>query len=154
LEGLVRAWKSASWAAAEEVFEGVKARVEGMGGVKAWKEMERGKGRDKGWGWGWEREGEKGGKGGDGDEDGEGVGEGEIEDEDDEMRLRKDGKGEEEEEEEEEVRFFFFFGLEIKGWSNTRGPFLQEFTMAMMLQSLSIDLDVIGYDKEGQRWVD
>jgi Swi5-dependent recombination DNA repair protein 1 len=30
---------------------------------------------------------------------------------------------------------------------------LQSFTIDMMLQSLNIDLDVIGYDKEGQRWV-
>lgn len=30
---------------------------------------------------------------------------------------------------------------------------LQSFTIDMMLQSLNIDLDVIGYDKQGQRWV-
>lgn len=28
----------------------------------------------------------------------------------------------------------------------------QSFTIDMMLQSLNIDLDVIGYDKHGQRW--
>ncbi|TVY48686.1 Swi5-dependent recombination DNA repair protein [Lachnellula occidentalis] len=31
---------------------------------------------------------------------------------------------------------------------------LQEFTMAMMLRTLNVDLDVIGYDREQQRWVD
>jgi Swi5-dependent recombination DNA repair protein 1 len=30
---------------------------------------------------------------------------------------------------------------------------LQSFTIDMMLQSLNIELDVIGYDKQGQRWV-
>ena len=31
---------------------------------------------------------------------------------------------------------------------------LQEFTMAMMLRTLNVDLDIIGYDREGQRWID
>jgi hypothetical protein len=30
----------------------------------------------------------------------------------------------------------------------------QEFTMAMMLRTLNVDLDVIGYDKQQQIWVD
>ena len=30
----------------------------------------------------------------------------------------------------------------------------QGFTMDMMLRSLNIDLELIGFDKEGQRWVD
>jgi Swi5-dependent recombination DNA repair protein 1 len=29
----------------------------------------------------------------------------------------------------------------------------QSFTIDMMLRSLNIELDVIGYDKEGQRWI-
>lgn len=29
---------------------------------------------------------------------------------------------------------------------------IQNFTMDMMLRSLNIDLDVIGYDKEFQKW--
>lgn len=29
----------------------------------------------------------------------------------------------------------------------------QEFTMAMMLRTLNVDLDIIGYDREQQRWV-
>ena len=28
------------------------------------------------------------------------------------------------------------------------------YTMAMMLQSLNVDLGVVGFDKEAQRWVD
>lgn len=30
---------------------------------------------------------------------------------------------------------------------------VQNFTMDMMLRSLNIDLDVIGYDKELQKWI-
>lgn len=30
--------------------------------------------------------------------------------------------------------------------------FLQTFTMDMMLRSLNIDLELIGYDKDAQRW--
>lgn len=30
---------------------------------------------------------------------------------------------------------------------------VQNFTMDMMLRSLNIDLDVIGYDKESQKWI-
>lgn len=29
----------------------------------------------------------------------------------------------------------------------------QEFTMAMMLRTLNVDLDIVGYDREQQRWV-
>ncbi len=31
---------------------------------------------------------------------------------------------------------------------------MQNFTIDMMLRSLNIDIDVIGYDKETQKWVD
>lgn len=29
-----------------------------------------------------------------------------------------------------------------------------EFTMAMMLRTLNVELDIIGYDRNGQRWID
>jgi Swi5-dependent recombination DNA repair protein 1 len=35
-----------------------------------------------------------------------------------------------------------------------RADYEQEFTIAMMLRTLNIDLDIIGYDKEQQRWID
>ncbi|KAA6415878.1 MAG: DNA repair Dds20 Mei5 [Lasallia pustulata] len=41
LEALIAKWKSASRAAAEEIFGGVKDRVNRMGGVGAWRERER-----------------------------------------------------------------------------------------------------------------
>jgi hypothetical protein len=33
-------------------------------------------------------------------------------------------------------------------------PTAQSFTMGMMLASLNIELGVLGYDKENQRWCD
>jgi Swi5-dependent recombination DNA repair protein 1 len=33
-------------------------------------------------------------------------------------------------------------------WANEQ----QSFTMDMMLKTLNIDIKLIGYDKEGQRW--
>ena len=41
LEALIVKWKSASREAAEEIFGGVKDRVNRMGGVGAWRERER-----------------------------------------------------------------------------------------------------------------
>jgi len=31
--------------------------------------------------------------------------------------------------------------------------FFQSFTMDMMLRSLNIDLEVIGYERDAQRWI-
>lgn len=49
-------WKMAGRAAAEEVFGLVAKRVEGMGGVGAWREKEKQKreGGGPGGGWGWD----------------------------------------------------------------------------------------------------
>lgn len=60
LEGLIVKWKGVGREAAEEVLTVVAARVEGMGGVKGWRQKEReqregflgGRG-----GWGWEEKG-------------------------------------------------------------------------------------------------
>ena len=52
LERLIGVWKTASRLAAEELFGGVKDRVNRMGGVGAWRERERNK--NKGFGGGWE----------------------------------------------------------------------------------------------------
>lgn len=63
-------WKMAGRAAAEEVFGLVAKRVEGMGGVGAWREKEKQKkeGGGLGGGWGWDVPRlEKGGDEDDGD---------------------------------------------------------------------------------------
>lgn len=118
------------------MFSGARDKVNKMGGLAAWKEREKmGKegfnGAGSGAGWGWDGGGEKGygGEGGERDED---ERSGREETEGDE---REDRQGEEEKEEEEED--------EDEG-----------FTMDMMLRSLNIDVGVIGFDKEGQRWTD
>lgn len=73
LERLVAKWKGVSREAAEEVFAVVAARVEGMGGVKGWRQQEREKregllGGRGGWGWEDEGVGSKGEDEGGGDE--------------------------------------------------------------------------------------
>ncbi|KAI3538101.1 DNA repair protein Dds20/Mei5 [Colletotrichum abscissum] len=121
---LIGRWRAASRIAAEEVFEGSKERVEGMGGLKAWRrarredevrfmamlEGEESAGRAGRGGceeWEGSDEGYRG-EGGEGD----------------------DGEGEEEEEEEE------------------------EFTMGTMLRSMNIDFEIIGYDEDTGWWRD
>lgn len=62
--GLIAKWKGASREAAESVFGDVRDRVNGMGGVGAWREMgrrrEEWRGDGRGAGWGFEEGGEKG----------------------------------------------------------------------------------------------
>ncbi|KAJ4297271.1 hypothetical protein N0V88_004189 [Collariella sp. IMI 366227] len=93
LRALVKRWKGASRLAAEEVFEVVKGRVEGMGG-----------------------------------EDGDG---------DTDERFEEVREGDEDEEEGE---------VEDNGE--------EEFTMLMMLKSLNIDLEILGYDPVEDKWRD
>ena len=107
-----------------------------MGGVKGWREAERKKSEGFGGSYGWaEEEGKKGGDSGaedgiDGGGHGEEVGEAEA-------RDARDGIEEVKRKEREEE------AVDEEGG----------FTMDMMLKSLNIELDVIGFDKEGQRWV-
>lgn len=98
LERLVRVWKGASRRAAEEVFEGCRERVRGMGGWRAWREIGSGKGGS--WGWGWDEEGKGKGNG----EDGEGERE-ETEEVEVEVEEKDEGG---DGDEEEEVSFTFF----------------------------------------------
>lgn len=126
LEALIQKWKTASRAAAEEVFAKARDKVNKMGGVGAMKDREK-QSREKTWGWDEEpkREGSE-----EGAEDGAGF-------RDDEFR----GEGQDEREEgakkvEDEV-------------GDDEG-----YTMDMMLKTLNIELDVIGYEKGLQKWVD
>ena len=126
LAQLITTWRSASRAAAEEIYAGVRERVNRMGGVGAWRE------REKGWAGGWddggERKAERERERGDGDEDVEEEG---VE----EKRDREDGERD---------------GLE----KAEVGGDDEGFTMDMMLTKLNIELDIVGFDAEGQRWVD
>ncbi|KAF1985528.1 hypothetical protein K402DRAFT_394508 [Aulographum hederae CBS 113979] len=173
LEELVEKWKAAAREAAEEVFGMSKDRVMKMGGIKALREREeinREMRRE------WEREGReemvevvkreerrrrKGERAkmrraerrmadgetvgdddrGEGDEDEDEDEESEVEAEDEEA-VGRDGAEEEVEgdvDEEEKEAF-------QENEDNS-------FTMDMMLRTMNIDLDVIGYDKHRQIWI-
>ncbi|MCJ1438704.1 hypothetical protein MMC27_008094 [Xylographa pallens] len=129
LARLITLWRLAARQAAEEIFAGVRDRVNRMGGVGAWRERER-EGRERWGGGGWDDGGEKQ----------EAVGD-EGEEEGTEERREREG-AEESDRREERVR--------REGEERDDDGF----TMDMMLKSLNIELGVIGYDKEMQRWID
>ncbi|OCK85562.1 hypothetical protein K432DRAFT_318126 [Lepidopterella palustris CBS 459.81] len=142
LEVLIERWRAASRAAAEEIFASTRDRVNRMGGVGAWREREREQ-RD------WRRrmemeemeaERERLERRDDGDEeDGEG-GEGEKREywAEAEAEVERDYERETEKEGEERVE---------------DGADDDSFTMDMMLKTLNIDVNIIGYDKVNQRWI-
>lgn len=166
LEELAVKWKLAAQSAAEEIFGSVKERVNRMGGVEAWHDSEKQKyKRSNGIGEFAEPEVED-----DADCEFDSQGEELPEDEQEyrkkvKRRLKREameaadihervvedetgpkqvwqqtGNG-------DDVRIKLFVG------HVTCTNRLQSFTIDMMLQSLNIELDVIGYDKQGQRWV-
>ncbi|GAB7322039.1 hypothetical protein MBLNU13_g03088t1 [Cladosporium sp. NU13] len=149
LEELAVKWKIASQAAAEEIFGSVKERVNRMGGVEAWRDSEKQK---------YERS--------------NGIGEFAEPEVEDDADCEFDSQGEELPEDEQKYRKREKRRLKQETmeaadidervvedetgpkqvWQQT-GNGDDSFTIDMMLQSLNIDLDVIGYDKHGQRWV-
>ncbi|TKW59500.1 hypothetical protein CTA1_4141 [Colletotrichum tanaceti] len=132
---LIEKWRAAGRMAAEEVFEGSRERVEGMGGLKGMRKAQREDGvrfakrmREE------EEHGEERRRGrvdADGDIEEEGEGEGEGEQSPRELRVNDDG-GEVCEDDEE----------------------AEEFTMGTMLRSMNIDFDIIGYDADAGWWRD
>ncbi|KAL8852803.1 MAG: hypothetical protein Q9221_002312 [Calogaya cf. arnoldii] len=126
LEGLIQRWRLTSREAAEEVFVGMKEKVDGMGGWKKWRSTQAAGAR----GWNDDQD-EKKGSAEDDDVDREEEGQ---EEKGERKRMERDVKKQAEKEEEHE---------EDKG-----------FTMETMLKSLDIPLGVIGYDKVQQRWND
>ncbi|KAF2736502.1 hypothetical protein EJ04DRAFT_511003 [Polyplosphaeria fusca] len=132
LELLVDRWRSASRAAAEEVFAGTRDRVNRMGGVGAWKQREK---EQKEWRQKWDKEEAEAQKGGDEDEDGDG----------------ENGK-----ENMEQYVYDDYGNLDKKedahGVDDSAGAEDDSFTMDMMLRTLNIDLKLIGYDREAQLW--
>ncbi|KAK4197844.1 hypothetical protein QBC40DRAFT_284700 [Triangularia verruculosa] len=119
LKELIGKWKVASRQAAEELFEVVKGRVDGMGGAGAWRESRKRRFGD------WDDE--PGGKKrveGDGEED-EG--------------LRSELEGED---------------CEHQGQKEEEGDDAEGFTMLMMLKSLNIEPEVLGWDPGEEKWKD
>lgn len=126
LEGLINKWRTTSREAAEEVFVGMKAKVDGMGGWKKWRSTQA----EGATGWNDSQEENKGYAekyGSDRDDEGK-------EEKRERRRMERDVKEQAEKEDEED---------EDEG-----------FTMETMLKSLDIPLEVIGYDKAQQQWND
>ena len=126
LEELIKKWKVTSRDAAEEVYVGMKEKVDGMGGWKKWKATQA----EGATGWDNGQEANKG-RFEDGDGDEEEIGK---EEKKERRRMARDAEEEAEKEDEEEAD--------------------EGFTMETMLRSLNIPLDVIGYDQQQQRWND
>ncbi|KAI7323046.1 hypothetical protein KC315_g8619 [Hortaea werneckii] len=153
LEQLTEKWRLASQQASEELFGHVKERVCRMGGVAAWRESEKQK---------FERS--------------QGMGAFAPEpEESDDADCEFDSQGEELPEKEQEFRkaekrrvkqealdaadLPSAMEQQMGGSEGGKKMVWQEevkdddsFTMDMMLRSLNIELDVIGYDKSAQRW--
>ena len=166
LEELAMKWKLASQSAAEEIFGTVKERVNRMGGVQAWRDSEKQK-YERSSGMGEYAEPEKVD-----DADCEFDSQGEELPED-EQEYRKAEKRRVRREAEEAADVDEPVAEEATGpapvWQQGGGDDdvssllstghliktnkIQSFTVDMMLRSLNIELDVIGYDKNGQRWI-
>jgi Swi5-dependent recombination DNA repair protein 1 len=144
LFALVERWRTASRAAAEELFASTRDRVNRMGGVGAWKDRER---EQKEWEIKAERE--------------------EIEIEREKLEeARENGEVSEEAyeqyadvgvgAEQEEKETFKAADDDVSRMLGLPVTVVliisQSFTMDMMLKTLNIDLDLIGYNKEAQRW--
>ncbi|KAF2839238.1 hypothetical protein M501DRAFT_1016317 [Patellaria atrata CBS 101060] len=144
LEKLISRWKTASREAAEEVFAGVKDRVNRMGGVDAWRQREK---RQDEWKKQW-------------DEETTAQDPNDEDDEDDEEENAH-GRGltaEEKKSLRQQLREHYDDGdshqHDEQKFVEDHGQEDDTFTMDMMLKSLNIDLNVIGYCKDQQRWVD
>ncbi|KAI5308548.1 hypothetical protein KEM55_005438, partial [Ascosphaera atra] len=129
LNKLIVLWRGVAQKAAEEVFEGAKKRVDAMGGVKAWREkMNEKQNSFQAWDTYVVESAEWGG----GSEAGSEV--------DGEDTYQRNARVEDASKENESRSG----ALEVDDE--------EEFTMGMMLKILNVDLKVIGFDKDGQKW--
>ncbi|PMD61330.1 uncharacterized protein K444DRAFT_611572 [Hyaloscypha bicolor E] len=133
---LIEKWKTASRQAAEELFGKVRDRVNWMGGPRAWKEMQN---KQQEFQNSWDQEEQTNNDSQ--DDDGEGK---DMEKRD--LYAEYDIEPETENEKSQRAKGVGDTG-ELPGQED-------EFTMAMMLRTLNVDLDIIGYDREQQRWID
>ncbi|KAL2059998.1 hypothetical protein VTL71DRAFT_9820 [Oculimacula yallundae] len=134
LRELCEKWKGASRLAAEELFGKVRDRVNRMGGPRAWKEMQKKQEENRS---AWDQEEQTNNNDSDDEENKD------VEKRDVYAEYGIDPETENEKSQRE------------KGVGDTGEMPGQEdeFTMAMMLRTLNVDLDIIGYDREQQRWV-
>jgi Swi5-dependent recombination DNA repair protein 1 len=131
---LIDKWRTTSRVVAEELFATTRDKVNRMGGVGAWKAREK------------ERQAER-------EKMEEARENGEIGDEayDKYAEMAEENGGE-----EKEVETFKAadddVSMALTLDKDRIFNMLQSFTMDMMLKTLNIDLDLIGYSKEAQRW--
>lgn len=163
LEVLVGKWKLAARQAADEVFVSASRRVKEMGGVAAWKRKEREATKQREWedqSWAVEQHEHENEDLEDDPEDSE------------ETRARKQAKREglwpsKRDDFDVDCNVEGLVGLEPDGIDDLSADEVcltnsvvalltcqQIFTMDMMLVQLGIDLNMLGYDKEKQAWVD
>ncbi|EKD12108.1 uncharacterized protein L3040_007396 [Drepanopeziza brunnea f. sp. 'multigermtubi'] len=134
---LIEKWKGASRLAAEELFGKVRDRVNRMGGPRAWKEMQKKQAEHQN---SWDQEEPAKNNDSDDGDDGEKKN---VEKRDIYAEYSIDPETENEK------------SQRVKGLGDTGELPGQEdeFTMAMMLRTLNVNLDIIGYDREEQRWI-
>ncbi|KAB2099355.1 hypothetical protein AG0111_0g12395 [Alternaria gaisen] len=126
---LIDKWRTASRAAAEELFGSTRDRVNRMGGVGAWKEREK-ESKERQMQWDKEEmEAER-------EKMEEAKERGDVSEEEYDRYAEMDSEREKGEEEKETFKCVDD----------------DSFTMDMMLKTLNIDLKLIGYNKEAQRW--
>ncbi|KAM3425610.1 hypothetical protein BST61_g7557 [Cercospora zeina] len=149
LEDLRDKWRLASQYAAEELFGTVKERVCRMGGVAAWREMEKKK-HDRTHGLGDFAEPEVVDDDADCEFDSQGE---ELPEDEQEYRkkLKQKARQEAMDAMDEPEKAMEQMGAKKEVWQDP-GKDDDTFTMDMMLRSLNIDLSVIGYDKQLQKW--
>ncbi|CAK7205921.1 hypothetical protein SEUCBS139899_008701 [Sporothrix eucalyptigena] len=126
---LIFRWKEAGRLAAEDVFSIVSERVARAGGVKAWRAMTSLPPEMESSGA--QREGRRRRHNREDDDDEDESGQSNDEDEDEDEDIYREDPEEKEEEDD-----------------------TQEFTMAMMLASLHVDPNLLGYDEAEERWKD
>ncbi|TGO45306.1 hypothetical protein BOTNAR_0680g00050 [Botryotinia narcissicola] len=139
LVDLCEKWRSASRLSAEELFGKVRYRVNRMGGPRAWKEMQK---RQHEYQNNWDQDEAN-------------------------NNYNNNSEGEDKEckdKDKRDVYAEYSVDPETENEKSQRAPGLgdtgenpgeeDEFTMAMMLRTLNVDLAIIGYDREQQRWFD
>ncbi|TLD38546.1 hypothetical protein E2P81_ATG01089 [Venturia nashicola] len=159
LENLAEKWRTASRLAAEEVFAGARDKVNKMGGVGAWREREN---ERASFGKQWD---EPPPTNDDEDTDDEETSEEEEEERDERVekadrpiKLSKKEMRQLEREARvarEEVWGYDDDSAKAKTAKEEEASMRDDdgFTMDMMLKTMNIDLELIGYDKRRQQWI-
>ncbi len=139
VEKLITKWRSIAQEAADELFVGAKERVDGMGGVVAWRHRVQEDSQS------WTDASEKENMAQQNTSDPE-----ELKADEDGRIIDEQEESEADQDDEESVSQ----GLLLSSPVRTNVAFLQSFTMEMMLHSMHIDLQAIGFDKQLERWVE